>query len=145
MATRQKTAAKTAARKKVARKKVAGKKAATKTTATTKAGSRKATAKRPARKTSPKKATRKWSGAVTKESDALDLKAHIFEALSPATIAKSLKRSAEHSHRRKSEPYRSAMSMLTFYINRAGKNLSARRRHILEAAKSELRKAFGRD
>jgi hypothetical protein len=82
---------------------------------------------------------------VTEHSDALDLKAHIFESTSPKTIASSLKRSAEHSHRRKSEPYRSAMSMLTFYINRAGKNLSARQRHILEAAKGELRKAFGRD
>ncbi|HEY8194336.1 MAG TPA: DUF3175 domain-containing protein, partial [Hyphomicrobium sp.] len=61
-----------------------------------------------------------------------------------ADIARSLKRSAEHSHRRKGTPFQSAMSMLTFYINRAGKNLSASRRHTLDRAKQELRKAFGR-
>lgn len=87
---------------------------------------------------------RKWSARVTRESDALDLKRKVFTLDSPKAIARSLKRSAEHSHRRKSDPYRSAMSMLTFYINRAGKNLPASRKKKLEAAKSELRKAFGK-
>jgi len=88
---------------------------------------------------------RKWSAEVTEHSDALDLKKHIFESDDPKKIALSLKRSAEQSHRRKAEPYRSAMSMLTFYINRAGKNLDAGHRKTLEAAKDELRHAFGRD
>ncbi len=69
----------------------------------------------------------------------------MFSQRSPKAIASSLKRSAEHSSRRKSEPYRSAMSMLTFYINRAGKNLPASRRRTLDRAKDELRKAFHRD
>ena len=88
--------------------------------------------------------TERWSADVTKHSDALDLEHDVFKQESPRSIAKSLKRSAEASHRRKSEPYRSAMSMLTFYINRAGDNLSAERRRTLEAAKDELRDLFGR-
>jgi hypothetical protein len=87
----------------------------------------------------------KWSQEVTEHSDALDLEEGIFESDDPKTIARSLKRSAEHSHRRKSEPFRSAMSMLTFYINRAGHNLPAKQKRVLEDAKDELRKAFGRD
>lgn len=87
----------------------------------------------------------RWSHEVTQTSDALDLKADVFTLDDPRAIAASLKRSAEHSKRRKSEPYRSAMSMLTFYINRAGSNLSQKRRRTLERAKDELRKAFGRD
>jgi len=87
---------------------------------------------------------RKWSAEVTRHSDSLDLKTHIFESTNPKEIARSLKRSAEHSHRRKAEPFRSAMSMLTFYINRAGKNLPARQQHVLEAAKDELRAVFHR-
>ncbi|MBV5269604.1 MAG: DUF3175 domain-containing protein [Afipia sp.] len=97
-----------------------------------------------ARKTAAKRPVRKWSGRVTATSDALDLKHDVFKQSSPAAIAKSLKRSAERSHRRKSDPYRSAMSMLVFYINRAGKNLPAARKRKLEAAKDELRKAFGK-
>jgi hypothetical protein len=85
-----------------------------------------------------------WSAEVTANSDALDLEKDVFESDSPRKIARSLKRSAQASHRRKSSPYRSAMSMLTFYINRAGKNLPDSRRRVLEAAKSELREAFGR-
>lgn len=81
---------------------------------------------------------------MTRESNALDLEADVFSRSSPAEIAASLKRSAERSRRRKSSPYRSAMSMLTFYINRAGKNLPAGRKRILERAKDELRRAFGR-
>ncbi|MCC6470669.1 MAG: DUF3175 domain-containing protein [Alphaproteobacteria bacterium] len=85
----------------------------------------------------------RWSARVTEESDALDLERNVFNQ-TPARIAQSLKRSAERSHRRKSNPFRSAMSMLTFYINRAGKNLSTRQRNRLEAAKRKLREAFGR-
>ncbi len=93
---------------------------------------------------SAKRPVKKWSKHVTQTSDALDLKHDVFKQDSPEAIARSLKRSAEHSHRRKSDPYRSAMSMLVFYINRAGKNLPATRRKKLEAAKGELRKAFGK-
>ncbi|HMA49426.1 MAG TPA: DUF3175 domain-containing protein [Magnetospirillaceae bacterium] len=87
---------------------------------------------------------RKWSGEVTKHSDALTLEQNIFESHDPREIAKSLKQSAEASHRRKSSPFRSAMSMLTFYINRAGKNLPQSQKKVLEAAKDELRHEFGR-
>jgi hypothetical protein len=89
-------------------------------------------------------AKRNWSADVTKNSDALDLKADVFTSGDPKAIARSLKRSALRSKRRKSDPYRSAMSMLTFYINRAGKNLPATRRRTLEAAKDELRRIFGK-
>ncbi len=91
-----------------------------------------------------KKSVRRWSQEVTEHSDALDLDSDVFTLDDPKKIAASLKRSAERSERRKSEPYRSAMSMLTFYINRAGKNLPDKRRRILERAKVELRIAFGR-
>jgi protein gp37 len=90
-------------------------------------------------------ATRYWSGRVTRESRALDLAAGVFTWKDPKRIAASLKRSAEASHRRKAEPYRSALSMLTFYINRAGKTLPVRQRRTLEMAKVELRKQFGRE
>jgi putative cell wall-binding protein len=86
-----------------------------------------------------------WSKEVTEHSNALDLKQDVFALDDPKAIARSLKRSALESHRRKSSPYRSAMSMLTFYINRAGKNLSAKHRHVLEQAKDELRAEFGRE
>ena len=88
---------------------------------------------------------KRWSQSVTEKSDALDLEANVFTKGSPRSIALSLKRSAERSERRKSDPYRSAMSMLTFYINRAGKNLPATRKKVLKAAKGELRAAFGKD
>ena len=87
---------------------------------------------------------RKWSQRVTRESDALDLERGVFTLASPSKIAASLKRSAERSKRRKADPYRSALSMLTFYINRAGKKLPARRKKTLNEAKTELRKQFGR-
>lgn len=87
----------------------------------------------------------KWSAEVTEKSDALTLEEGVFESEEPEKIAASLKRSAEKSHRRKSEPFRSAMSMLTFYINRAGKNLPASQKKVLEQAKAELRKEFGRE
>jgi hypothetical protein len=89
-------------------------------------------------------AKRKWSAEVTEHSDALDREEHIFESHDPRKIAASLKRSAEHSDRRKAEPFQSAMSMLNFYINRAGTNLPAKQKKVLEDAKDELRAAFGR-
>lgn len=86
-----------------------------------------------------------WSGEVTEKSDALDLEEGVFTLPHPRDIALSLKRSAEASKRRKGTAYQSAMSMLNFYINRAGHNLTEERRDVLERAKAELRKAFGRD
>ncbi|MCK1506329.1 DUF3175 domain-containing protein [Bradyrhizobium sp. 18] len=102
------------------------------------------------RKTSARKSTRRaapkrWSQRVTKESDALDLKQGVFKLTSAREIAASLKRSAEHSARRKTGAYRSALSMLTFYINRAGKTLPQTQRTRLERAKVELKRAFGRE
>jgi hypothetical protein len=87
---------------------------------------------------------RKWSAKVTETSDALDLEEDVFKLRSAKRVAASLKRSAEHSHRRKASPFQSAMSMLTFYINRAGKNLPASQKRVLEAAKTELRRQFDR-
>ena len=87
---------------------------------------------------------KKWSAAVTRNSDALDLESNVFKQRSAKKIAASLKRSAERSRRRKSSPYRSAMSMLTFYVNRAGRNLPAGRKKILQNAKDELRKLYGK-
>lgn len=88
--------------------------------------------------------TSRWSKRVMQKSDALDLEPGVFTKRTPRAIALSLKRSAESSQRRKSEPYRSAMSMLSFHINRAGKSLSPERRRVLNAAKQELREIFGR-
>jgi hypothetical protein len=124
-------AAKTPARKASARKtstraKTAGAKASRKTS-------------------SRKRATgRRWSQRVTEGSDALDLEGGVFRLKDPKRIAASLKRSAERSRRRKSDPYRSAMSMLTFYVNRAGRTLPAGQKRTLQHAKDELRKQFGR-
>jgi putative cell wall-binding protein len=84
----------------------------------------------------------RWSKKVTETSNALDLEPGVFTFENPKAIAQSLKRSAEQSTRRKATPYQSAMSMLNFYINRAGKNLSTERRKTLEQAKIELKKAF---
>ena len=81
---------------------------------------------------------------MTRESHALSLENRVFTFDDPKKIARSLKRSAERSHARKAAPYRSALSMLAFYINRAGKNLPARRRKVLERAKGELKALFGR-
>jgi hypothetical protein len=90
------------------------------------------------------RASRRWSHKVTERSDALDLQGGVFTLKDPKRIAASLKRSAQSSKRRKADPYRSALSMLTFYINRAGKNLPASRRRALMRAKDELRRQFGR-
>ena len=87
---------------------------------------------------------KKWSQDVTEHSNALDLQADVFKLHDPKEIAKALKHSAEKSHRRKSNPYRSAMSMLTFYMNRAGHNLSESQKAVLEKAKDKLRELFGR-
>lgn len=107
---------------------------------------RKASARKSARRqTNRRKGARYWSGRVTRESAALDLKGGVFKGRDPKRIAASLKRSAERSRRRKSDPYRSAMSMLNFYINRAGRNLPAGRKRTLEKAKTELRRQFGRE
>ena len=111
-----------------------------------KATSRRTTSARTAsRKTSARKATKRWSARVTRESDALDLQRGVFKLSSAKKIASSLRRSAERSSRRKSGAYRSALSMLTFYINRAGTNLPKTQRARLERAKVELKKEFGRE
>jgi hypothetical protein len=102
---------------------------------------RKSTARR---KTGMRSTGRRWSARVTRESDALDLEQGVFKGSDPNKIARSLMRSAQRSTRRKTTPYRSALSMLTFYINRAGKNLSASRKRTLQRAKDELRKQAGR-
>ena len=109
-----------------------------KTTTAHKKSTRKKTAKK---KTAPKK----WSHHVMETSDALDLQSGIFKSKDPKKIAQSLKRSAEKSKRRKGTSYQSAMSMLNFYINRAGKHLTAKEKQPLEKAKPELRKLFGRE
>ena len=98
--------------------------------------------KAPAKK---KRGGHRWSKRVTQTSDALDLQGGVFTLRDPKKIAASLKRSAERSKRRKTNPYRSALSMLTFYINRAGKNLPASRRNVLDRAKDALKEQFGRD
>jgi Protein of unknown function (DUF3175) len=87
---------------------------------------------------------KRWSARVMRTSDALDLERGVFTKRSPRAVARSLKRSAERSRRRKSAPFRSAMSMLNFHINRAGRGLSRSQRAVLERAKDELRKLYGR-
>ncbi|HEY1384177.1 MAG TPA: DUF3175 domain-containing protein [Dongiaceae bacterium] len=114
----------------VTRRKTAGRKAARRKTAHRGAGGSKGS---------------RWSARVTKHSDALDLEKAVFKSSDPHRIALSLKRSAERSRRRKASPYQSAMSMLTFYINRAGRNLPKRKLRTLREAKTELRKVFRRE
>jgi len=113
--------------------------------ATRRSTSRRTASRKGTSKTSARKRTRRWSARVTRESDALDLEGGVFKQTSAKKIASSLKRSAERSSRRKSGAYRSALSMLTFYINRAGKNLPKTQRTRLERAKVELKKEFGRE
>jgi len=116
---------------------------------TTRKNARKTTARKvgSARRTSgvKKASSKRWSQRVTQESDALDLKRGVFTLSDPKRIAASLKRSAERSSRRKAGAYRSALSMLTFYVNRAGKTLPKTQRDRLERAKGELKRVFGRD
>ena len=92
----------------------------------------------------PVKKTKRWSQRVSETSNAMDLQKGVFALDSPRRVALSLKRSAERSRRRKTDPFRSAMSMLNFYINRAGRKLPKARRARLEAAKNELRRLYGR-
>jgi hypothetical protein len=111
-----------------------------------KARPRKAAARKSSRKSTAKKSSpKRWSQRVTKESDALDLRRGVFKLTNAKKIAASLKRSAEQSSRRKAGAYRSALSMLTFYINRAGRTLPKTQRTRLERAKVELRHQFGRE
>ena len=91
-----------------------------------------------------KSSSSRWSARVMATSNAMDVQAGVFKSKRPHDIARSLKRSAEASHRRKASPFRSAMSMLNFEINRAGKNLSPAQKRVLNQAKQELRKLFGR-
>jgi hypothetical protein len=103
-----------------------------------------ATKKKAAEKKAPVK-KKKWSASVTKHSNALDLEKGVFAGNDPKKIASSLKGSATRSKRRKGTPYQSAMSMLNFYANRGGKNLSASKKKVLERAKGELRKVFHKE
>ena len=119
--------------KTTAAKKNAPKKAAAKKTSATKSAT-----KKPA----PKK---KWSQSVTEHSDAMDLQKDVFKLKDPKKMAESVKRSAEKNDRKKAGPFQSAMSMINFYENRRGKNISAAQRKILDQAKNELRKLFGRE
>jgi len=92
----------------------------------------------------PRQAATRWSQRVTQTSNALDLKHRVFTSTDPTRIARSLKRSAESSRRRKASPFQSAMSMLNFYINRAGSGLPAKQKRVLTRAKGELRRLFGK-
>ena len=116
---------------------------------TSRSNARKTTARKASStrtKSSPKKASpKRWSQRVTRESDALDLKRGVFTLRDPKRIAASLKRSAERSSRRKAGAYRSALSMLTFYINRAGRTLPKTQRERLQRAKDELKRQFGKE
>ena len=114
---------------------------AQKRTSANKSAAKSSAAKSSATKSPP----RRWSQRVTQESDALDLKHGVFKLTDPKKIAASLKRSAERSSRRKTSAYRSALSMLTFYINRAGKKLPKPQRERLQRAKTELKYQFGRE
>ncbi len=100
--------------------------------------------RRQERKPASTKPPKRWSQRVTNTSDALDLESGVFKSRSPKAIARSLKRSAEDSTRRKASPYQSAMSMLSFYLNRGGKQLTSGRKRILGKAKEELKLLFGR-
>jgi hypothetical protein len=128
----------------MAGKSVKVRKSATRSKARTRARTRARTKAHGRRHGGGARRTRRWSQRVTRTSDALDLESGVFTQRSPHAIALSLKRSALASQRRKTNPYRSALSMLTFYVNRAGRTLSAARRRKLERAKDELRAVFGK-
>lgn len=109
---------------------------------------KKATASSTAKKSTAKKKSsggRKWSAGVTKHSDALDLEKGVFKSGSPEKIASSLERSAKKSRRKKGTSYQSAMSMLNFYINRAGKNLPAKKKKVLTKAKDKLKEKHAKE
>ncbi len=149
MATRGKAISRHTSRKRTSRHKTSGHKTSRKAPAARRAASERSGAGRKARTgrngAAAKRAPKRWSQRVTRESDALDLEQGVFKQTSAKKIAASLKRSAETSRRRKAGAYRSALSMLTFYINRAGKNLPKSQRTRLERAKDELKLAFGRE
>ncbi len=108
---------------------------------TKKAAKKKSSSKKTAKKSAPKK----WSKKVTETSDAMDLEKDIFKSKDPKKIAVSVKHSAEKSNRKKAGPFQSAMSMINFYENRGGKNISTAQKKILDDSKNELRKLFGRE
>jgi hypothetical protein len=135
---------KTAVRK-TTRKTSANKTSATKTSASKTSANKTSANKTSATKTARRASPKRWSRRVTEHSDALDLRQGVFKLTSAKQIASSLKRSAEQSSRRKTGAYRSALSMLTFYINRAGRNLPKVQRDRLERAKAELKQQFGRE
>lgn len=146
IATRRKTAQSASNRQKSRRAKTTrARTTPAKTTRAKTTRAKTAPAKRAPAKTPRRNSSQYWSGRVTRESNALDLEGGVFALDDPKRIAASLKHSAEMSRRRKAEPYRSALSMLVFYINRAGRNLPAGRKRTLEQAKIELRRQFGRD
>jgi Protein of unknown function (DUF3175) len=126
------------------RKPARSRKAATRKTGRKSGGRRRKTSPRRT-SAAPKASAKRWSQRVTRESDALDLQRGVFTLRDPKQIAASLKRSAERSSRRKAGAYRSALSMLTFYINRAGKTLPKTQRDRLQRAKAELKRQFGRE
>ncbi|MGH7994820.1 MAG: DUF3175 domain-containing protein [Opitutaceae bacterium] len=98
---------------------------------------------KPRRRT--RKTVRRWSGRVTATSHAMDLEPGVFKGSDPKRIAASVKRSAERSRHLKTTPYRSALSMITFYSNRGGRNLTAQKKAVLQRAKGELKRLFGKD
>jgi hypothetical protein len=131
-------------RKQTQSRKTAARKLARKTGRTRAGSPASALDKTSARKSATKPSPKRWSQRVTQESDALDLRRGVFKLTDPKKIAASLKRSAERSSRRRTSAYRSALSMLTFYINRAGKTLPKPQRERLQRAKTELKHQFGR-
>ena len=133
--------------KQMKQRRTAAPKGAPKTSPSRRKSSRKTSASRggPTRRAPAKPARKRWSQRVTEKSDALDLEGGVFKLTSAKKIAQSLKRSAERSRRRKAGAYRSALSMLTFYINRAGKNLPSRQKDRLQRAKGELKQLFGKE
>ena len=144
--TRKSTSRTSASAKATSRKSASGKTAAQKTAARKTTGTTSRSAKTSARgKDAKRGGAKRWSQRVTDTSDALDLKQGVFKLSDPKKIAASLKRSAETSDRRKTGAYRSALSMLTFYINRAGKNLPKTQRDRLQRAKDELKRQFGKE
>jgi hypothetical protein len=130
------------AKRTTVKRKTAKRKAVKRETGAKSTGASAGSARRPRKKAAG--SSKRWSKGVMEHSDAMDLKSGVFKLGTGRAIARSLKTSSEASTRRKSSPFRSAMSMLNFEINRAGKNLSQERRSVLNQAKVELRKAFGR-
>jgi hypothetical protein len=121
------------------------KKSAPKKKAAKKVSPKKSSVKKSAPKKAKKAAPKRWSKKVTETSNAMDLEKDIFKSKEPKKIAKSVKHSAEKSKRKKAGPFQSAMSMINFYENRAGKNLATTQKKVLDKSKNELRKLYGRE